>query len=86
MTRTNKWTIHEDKADSHYFTHNGHFGAAPNGVKKHGSGKGNWGKPGDEIQDLIETGEIPPVFHKQRRGSNVQDHERKLGEVQQFHE
>lgn len=84
MTRTNKWTVHESKADSHYFTHNGHFGAAPNGVKKDGSGKGNWGKPGDEINDLIDAGEIPPLFNKHRRGSNAQTHEKKLGEVQKF--
>ncbi|KAG0669267.1 ATPase stabilizing factor 15 kDa protein [Kluyveromyces marxianus] len=60
MARTNKWTNREAKADSRFFTHNGHFGEAPNAVKKQGSGKGNWGKPGDEIEDLIETGEIKP--------------------------
>ncbi|SCU87281.1 LAMI_0D05446g1_1 [Lachancea mirantina] len=82
MTRTNKWTVHEAKAESHYFTHNGTYGKAPNGVKKMGSGKGNWGKLGDEIEDLIDDGEIPPIFNKDRRGSNVQSHENRYEQVQ----
>lgn len=83
MTRTNKWTVREDKADSRYFTHTGNFGANPNGVKKNGSGKGNWGKPGDEINDLIDSGEIPPVFSKARRGSNSQNNEKRVTEEEQ---
>lgn len=72
MTRTEKWTTHESKANPKYFTHNGNYGENPNNIKKGGSGKGNWGKPGDEINDLIDSGEIAPVFNKARRGSNVQ--------------
>ncbi|CAH01857.1 Tma10/Stf2 [Kluyveromyces lactis] len=72
MARTNKWTVREAKAESHYFTHNGHYGVSPNSVKKDGYGKGNWGKAGDEIEDLIDMGEIKPAFNKQRRGSNSQ--------------
>lgn len=82
MTRTDKWTTHESKPDPKYFTHTGHFGESPNHVKKEGSGKGNWGKPGDEINDLIESGEVPPVFNKERRGSNAQRNEQKLAEAQ----
>ncbi|ONH69732.1 Translation machinery-associated protein 10 [Cyberlindnera fabianii] len=68
MTRTHKWTFHESKAEPHFFTHNGHPGQDPTKTKKNGAGKGNWGAPGDEIEDLIESGEIPPVFNKSRRG------------------
>ncbi|AAS53876.1 AFR505Cp [Eremothecium gossypii ATCC 10895] len=82
MTRTNKWTIHESKPESRYFTHNGPFGTSPNYVKKDGSGRGNWGKPGDEIEDLIDAGEIPPLFNKSRRGSNSQAREARLEKVQ----
>lgn len=82
MTRTNKWTVHEAKANARYFTRNGNFGESPNSVKREGSGKGNWGKPGDEINDLIDAGEIPPIFNKQRRGSNNQQNEHKLDKVQ----
>ncbi|CCF56103.1 hypothetical protein KAFR_0A06680 [Kazachstania africana CBS 2517] len=85
MTRTNKWTIHEDKANPKYFTHTGNFGEAPNNVKKNGSGKGNWGKPGDEINDLIEDNEIPPIFNKHRRGSNAQTNEKRLHDTQSQH-
>ncbi|AET37675.1 ATPase-stabilizing factor family protein Ecym_1449 [Eremothecium cymbalariae DBVPG len=84
MTRTNKWTVHESKADSRYFTHNGYYGTPPNNVKKDGSGRGNWGKPGDEIADLIDSGEIAPVFNKARRGSNSQAREAQLEKVQRY--
>ncbi|CAR29540.1 hypothetical protein ZYGR_0AD02220 [Zygosaccharomyces rouxii] len=82
MTRTTKWTEHEGRPDPKYFTHNGHFGENPYNVKKQGYGKGNWGRPGDEIEDLIDDGEIPEVFNKSRRGSNVQSNEKKYGKLQ----
>ncbi|KAH3901687.1 probable Translation machinery-associated protein 10 [Saccharomycodes ludwigii] len=85
MTRTNKWTIHEAKSNSKFFTHNGNFGEDPNHVKKEGCGKGNWGKAGDEINDLIDSGEIPPVYGKVRRGSNSQYNEDKFEVLQHFH-
>ena len=71
MTRTNKWTVHESKAESKYFTHNGNFGESPQHIKKGGSGRGGWGKIGDEINDLVDSGEIPPIYNKKRRPSNV---------------
>ncbi|EDO17330.1 hypothetical protein Kpol_1062p39 [Vanderwaltozyma polyspora DSM 70294] len=86
MARTNKWTVHESKADPKYFSRNGNYGEDPNNVKKNGSGKGNWGKPGDEINDLIDSGEIPPVFNKPRRGSNTQSNEKKLFNLQNVHD
>ncbi|CCK69695.1 Tma10p KNAG_0C05970 [Huiozyma naganishii CBS 8797] len=82
MTRTNKWTVREKTADAKYFTRTGNFGESPNNVKKEGSGKGNWGKPGDEINDLIDEGEIGPIFNKQRRGSNSVKNERRLSDAQ----
>lgn len=86
MTRTNKWTQHEARPDPKYFTHAGNFGESPNHVKKQGFGKGNWGRPGDEIQDLIDNGEIPEVFNKSRRGSNVQSNEMRYEKVQHYEE
>lgn len=87
MARTHKWTKHEAKADSHYFTHNGHADSNPNKTKKNGAGKGNWGVAGDEVMDLIQRGEIPPVTGKvSRRGSNASQHEVKFGEVQKYDE
>ncbi|AJP40463.1 Tma10p [Saccharomyces cerevisiae YJM1356] len=85
MTRTSKWTVHEAKSKPKYFTHNGNFGESPNHVKRGGYGKGNWGKPGDEINDLIDSGEIKTVFNKTRRGSNSQNNERRLSDLQQYH-
>ncbi|CCH44505.1 Translation machinery-associated protein 10 [Wickerhamomyces ciferrii] len=86
MTRTQKWTHHEKKAEPHMFTHNGHPDQNPTKTKKNGAGKGNWGSPGDEINDLIDDGEIPPVFNKTRRGSNSSAHELKFDAVQHFHD
>lgn len=54
-------------------------------MKKQGSGRGNWGKAGDEIEDLIDMGEIKPVFNKQRRGSNSQARETVITQVQETH-
>lgn len=51
MTRTHKWTVHEGASEQKYFTHNGHADMDPNKVRKEGSGKYNWGKPGDELCD-----------------------------------
>lgn len=86
MARTHKWTYHESKAEPHYFTQHGHADANPNKTKKNGAGKGNWGAPGDELEDLINRGEIPPVFGKNRRGSNASQHEEKFGAVQNYDE
>ncbi|CCD27061.1 Tma10p NDAI_0J01690 [Naumovozyma dairenensis CBS 421] len=85
MTRTNKWTVHESRPDAKYFTHNGNFGENPAKVKREGSGKANWGKAGDELTDLVESGEIKPVFNKQRRGSNSQKNQDKMKDIQGYH-
>lgn len=77
MTRTNKWDG-ESHHDSHYFTHNHPSNQAPNNVKRNGAGKSNWGQLGSEIDDLIDEGEIPPVFKKERRGSNQSLHEQRF--------
>ncbi|GME75648.1 unnamed protein product [[Candida] boidinii] len=82
MARTNKWNDKEHDVEQRYFTHNGHPDQAPNHVKKSGFGKGNWGKEGDEIDDLINENEIPPVFKKERRGSNNSINESKFSKVQ----
>ncbi|CAL9727687.1 ATPase-stabilizing factor 15 kDa protein [Monosporozyma unispora] len=86
MARTNKWTTREAQADPKYFSKNGNFGESPKNIKKDGSGKSNWGTAGDEINDLINSGEISPIFNKQRRGSNTQMNERRLSDVQNNHE
>lgn len=85
MTRTQKWTFHEKRAEPHMFTHNGHPDQNPQHTKKNGAGRGNWGTPGDEINDLIDDGEIAPVFNK-RRGSNSSAHELKFDAIQHSHD
>ncbi|WPK23329.1 hypothetical protein PUMCH_000567 [Australozyma saopauloensis] len=65
MTRTNKWTVHEKASEPRFFTHNGHYKSDPNKVCKHGSGKFNWGKAGDEMMD-----EEPQNNTMGRRNSN----------------
>ncbi|ODV98078.1 hypothetical protein PACTADRAFT_47900 [Pachysolen tannophilus NRRL Y-2460] len=78
MTRTTKWDG-ESKHESHYFTHNHAFKQSPFTVKKNGAGKGNWGVLGSEVDDLIDKGDIPPVFNRnQRRGSNNSHNEENL--------
>ncbi|KAF2737344.1 hypothetical protein EJ04DRAFT_126385 [Polyplosphaeria fusca] len=52
-----------------YFAKSGHSGEEPNKVKKNGGGKGNWGLPGDEIDDLNYTMANP------RRRSNSSTHQ-----------
>ncbi|CDK27951.1 unnamed protein product [Kuraishia capsulata CBS 1993] len=83
MARTNKWNNHHSSEETaRYFTHNGHIDAAPNGIKKGGAGKNNWGTVGSEIDDLIDSGEIPPVFKRERRGSNHSQLERRFSNAQ----
>lgn len=78
MTRTAKWTVHEASSEPKWFTHNGYYGSDPTKVKKLGAGKGNWGKPGDElVDDDIEVS----MFNKsKRRNSNHQEHESAIKE------
>ncbi|ESW96442.1 hypothetical protein KL918_000395 [Ogataea parapolymorpha] len=82
MARTEKWNDKGSHTEPRYFTHSGHFDQDPNHVKKGGFGKGNWGKDGDELEDLINAGEIPPVFKKERRGSNHSQNEERFHKVQ----
>ncbi|KAH3671738.1 hypothetical protein OGAPHI_000443 [Ogataea philodendri] len=82
MARTQKWNDKGSNSEPRYFTHNGFPDQAPNHIKKGGFGKGNWGKNGDELEDLITDGEIPPVFKKERRSSNHSQNEEKFHEVQ----
>ncbi|VEU23305.1 DEKNAAC104442 [Brettanomyces naardenensis] len=79
MGKTEKWDNPKDR----FFTHNGYPDQAPNHVKKDGFGKGNWGKPGDEVQDMINDGDLSDkIMHKQRRGSNTSSNEDKFANVQ----
>ncbi|KAJ6264345.1 hypothetical protein Dda_0490 [Drechslerella dactyloides] len=48
-----------------FFAKNGFVDTAPSKTKKDGGGKGNWGQPGDEIEDLDEFNMTRP-----RRYSN----------------
>jgi len=56
-----------------YFGKQGHVDQAPYKIKKNGSGKGNWGRDGDELQDLASLDEPMNIF-KARRRSNSQAH------------
>ncbi|EWC45772.1 hypothetical protein DRE_05109 [Drechslerella stenobrocha 248] len=76
MTRTNKANDipHNNSDDAmmmietnipKFFAKNGFVDTAPSKTKKDGGGKGNWGQPGDEIEDLNEFNMTRP-----RRYSN----------------
>ncbi|KAF3907222.1 hypothetical protein ABW20_dc0101505 [Dactylellina cionopaga] len=55
--------------ENHYpkfFAKSGFEGTAPTKTKKDGGGKGNWGQPGDELEDLDEFNMNSP-----RRYSNT---------------
>ncbi|EPS44025.1 hypothetical protein H072_1984 [Dactylellina haptotyla CBS 200.50] len=49
-----------------FFAKNGFVDVAPQKVKKEGGGRGNWGHPGDELEDLEEFNMTRP-----RRYSNT---------------
>jgi hypothetical protein len=51
-----------------YFAKSGHYNQDPTKVKKDGHGRGNWGREGDEVEDLQQTGEF--TFNHTRRRSN----------------
>lgn len=70
MTRTQKWTVHEGASEPRYFSHNGHAGTDPNKVCRGGSGKFNWGKPGDELDDESELANQEFFGKSKRRNSN----------------
>jgi len=53
-----------------FFGKSGFVDQAPTKVKKNGSGKGNWGRDGDEIQDL----DAEFATFKARRRSNSKGH------------
>lgn len=53
-----------------YFGKHGHQDQNPNETKKGGHGKGNWGKPEDDIEDLVESGEFNTGYHRRRTNSN----------------
>ncbi|CAK7902748.1 ATPase-stabilizing factor 15 kDa protein [[Candida] anglica] len=75
MTRTNKWTVHEAASQPKWFTHHGHPNCDPTKVKKEGAGRGNWGRPGDELTDE----EMGNRFGKsKRRNSNHVHQENEL--------
>ncbi|KAF1921904.1 hypothetical protein BDU57DRAFT_584878 [Ampelomyces quisqualis] len=79
LTRSHKFTDrdHAGIADGtaeresrlpRYFAKSGHADADPTGTKKGGKGKGNWGTPGDEVED------IKPNMANARRRSNSSTH------------
>jgi hypothetical protein len=53
MTRTNKWTTHEQKAEPKWFTKHGHYNEDPTKIKKDGAGRHNWGKPDESDKDML---------------------------------
>ncbi|ANB12813.1 Tma10p [Sugiyamaella lignohabitans] len=69
MARTTRSTSGSSEEQlPRFFAKNGHYNQDPNKVKKDGHGRGNWGKEGDEIEDLEQTGEFN--FNHTRRRSN----------------
>lgn len=78
MSRTNKWTVHEAKSNSKWFTKHGPVNTDPTKVKKLGAGKGNWGQPGDEMMDDSEMESVTMFRHSDRRNSNHSQNEQDL--------
>jgi len=75
MTRSHKFNDrdHSGEAESHeqvpkYFAKTGFVDTDPKKTKKDGGGKGNWGHPGDEVQDTNYAMNNP------RRRSNSSSH------------
>ncbi|KAF2467018.1 uncharacterized protein BDR25DRAFT_72459 [Lindgomyces ingoldianus] len=79
MTRSHKFTdrdhsgladgtAHEDEHLPRYFAKSGHADQDPTKTKKNGGGKGNWGREGDELEDLGYT------MANARRRSNSSTH------------
>lgn len=79
MSRTSK---HSESSQSKWFTHNGNYGTDPSKIKKNGAGKGNWGRPGDELLD--SELEFNMFGKSQRRNSNHQGNEREIRERSQI--
>ncbi|KAJ4378504.1 hypothetical protein N0V86_006210 [Didymella sp. IMI 355093] len=82
LTRSHKWTDrdHAGIADGsaeresrlpRYFAKSGHADTDPTKTKKDGSGKGNWGRDGDEVEDM------PYNMNNARRRSNSSTHQLK---------
>ncbi|KAF3011232.1 hypothetical protein E8E13_011640 [Curvularia kusanoi] len=82
LTRSHKWTDrdHAGIADGtaerearlpRYFAKQGHADTDPTKTKKDGSGKGNWGRNGDEVEDM------PYNMNNARRRSNSSTHQLK---------
>ncbi len=69
MTRT---TRSHSNDEPKYFSKHGIYHQNPNKTKKNGSGKLNWGKEGEELEDLIASGEISFFKRERRRSSNAQ--------------
>ncbi len=69
MARTTR--SHSSNEEPRYFSKHGHADQAPNKTKRDGAGKLNWGKEGDEIADLIASGEVT-MMKGRRRSSNAQ--------------
>ncbi|KAG4305065.1 hypothetical protein PORY_001235 [Pneumocystis oryctolagi] len=73
MTRSVK-TVRSESG--RYFSKHGFEGTAPNGTKKNGAGKANWGIEGSEV-DLTE-------FKKIRRSSNPQSSSHRFLDLDKF--
>ncbi|KAF2013719.1 hypothetical protein BU24DRAFT_244638 [Aaosphaeria arxii CBS 175.79] len=80
VTRSHKYTDRDHagladgtaEAEEHlprFFAKSGHAGENPSKTKKDGGGKGNWGHPGDEIEDYQYNMNNP------RRRSNSSTHQ-----------
>lgn len=72
--------LQEAKHTAHYNSGDNSRGAP----KKSGAGHGNWGREGDELQDLVDSGEVPPIFGSGKRvnKSNHQEHEQEASRIQ----
>ncbi|KAA8915238.1 hypothetical protein TRICI_002595 [Trichomonascus ciferrii] len=66
-----------------YFSKNGHPDQDPNKVKKDGHGRGNWGREGEEVDDLEDEFNF---HHARRRSNSISAQQRLFEERYQYNE
>lgn len=76
MTRTNKWTVHEHKAEPKWFTKNGNSLEDPTKIKKDGAGKFNWGNSDEIIKEYMFS-------YLARRNSNHETNMSRFNAIEQ---
>lgn len=68
MARTHRWN---KKSEARFFSKaGGYTDLNPHKVSRNGSGRHNWGRPGDELEDEPENAGHNYFYRADRRNSN----------------